>query len=381
MKKRLLMVSPCLGVLSVGRICSDLAIEWEKKGYEVKVGYGRIPFVPEKSRRFGVRIGNMIGVYIHALISLIFGYHATGWCSKWATKRFLKWADEWDPEILWLHNLHDNYVNVVELFKWIKTRPNMKVYWTHHDFWAMTGCCCCYTGACDRWKEACYTCPKGSRGKRRGIFGGSEKREYQTKRKAFLGVKDMTMICPSKWLAGLLKQSYLSCYPIEVVHNTIDTTIFKPTYGDFRKRYNLEGKKIILGVAGFWEAPTKGFDDFMELSKLIDADTMIVLVGLTPKLMKKLPENVVGIPRTNSAVELAEIYTTADVFFNPTKLDNFPTVNLEARACGCPIITYDSGGCPETVEGYDKAVVLMGDEKTPSGFLSAFRSCVVCNER
>lgn len=370
--KRLLMVSPCCGVLSVGRICTDLALEWEAKGYEVKIGYGRIAQVPEKYRRFGVRIGNVIGVYLHALISLIFGYHATGWCSLWATRRFLRWADKWNPEILWLHNLHDNYVNVVELFKWIKEHPQMKVLWTQHDFWAMTGCCC-YTGECDRWKEECKHCPPGTKSRRRGIFGGSECREFQTKKKAFLGVKDMTLICPSKWLADLFRQSYLSCYPIEVVKNKIDTTVFKPTQGSFRSRYGLEGKKLILGVAGFWDAPTKGLSDFLALSKMIGEDVRIVLVGLTPKLLKGLPVNVIGIGRTNRAVELAEIYTTADVFFNPTKLDNFPTVNLEARACGCLVITYDSGGCPETVEGYDKAVVLSGADKSPEGFLSAAR--------
>lgn len=368
--KRLLMVSPCCGVLSVGRICTDLALEWEKKGYEVKIGYGRIPDVPPKYRRFGVRIGNMLGVYLHAIISLIFGYHATGWCSLWATKRFVKWADKWDPEILWLHNLHDNYVNVVELFRWIKTRPQMKVYWTQHDFWAMTGCCG-YNDGCERWRNQCYKCPAGTKSRRRGIFGGSERREFQIKKQAFLGVKDMTIICPSKWLAGMFQQSYFSSYPIEVVKNQINTSIFKPTAGDFRIRHGIAAKKIVLGVAGFWETPTKGFNDFMQLAKIIPPDIVIVLVGLTPKLMKQLPDNIIGIARTDSAVELAEIYTTANVFLNPTKMDNYPTVNLEAKACGCPIVTYDSGGCPETVEGYDKAIVLHGSDKSPEGFLLA----------
>ena len=368
--KRLLLINPVCGILSTGRICADIAREYEAKGWEVKIAYGRRGEVPPRSRKYAVRIGNMVGVYLHALISLIFGYHATGWCSLWATKRFVKWAEKWNPDVLWLHNLHDNYINVVELFRWIKTRPGMRVLWTQHDFWAMTGCCC-YTGACERWKEGCAHCPPGTKERRRGLFGGSEGREFQTKKKAFLGVKDMTLICPSKWLANLFERSYLSCYPIKVVKNTIDTRVFKPTPGDFRARRRLEGKKIILGVAGFWETPTKGFDDFLALSKLIDKDTRIVLVGLTPKLMKNLPDNVIGLGRTNSAEELASIYTTADVFFNPTQLDNFPTVNLEAAACGCPIVTYDSGGCPETVEGYAKAEVLSGAEKCPAGFLRA----------
>ena len=369
-KKRLLMVSPCCGVLSVGRICTDIALEWESKGYEVKIGYGRIPNIPHKYRRFGVRIGNMAGVYLHALISLLFGYHATGWCSLWATRKFIKWAEEWNPQVLWLHNLHDNYVNVVELFRWIKTRPNMKVFWTQHDFWAMTGGCT-YTMDCENWRKGCPSCPAGIRNRRRGLFGGSERREFQIKKRAFLGVKDMTLICPSRWLADSFKESYLSCYPIEVVKNTVDKTVFKPTKSDFRGQYGLEECKIILSVAGFWESPTKGFDDLIRLSALVNKDMKIVVVGLPKQMLKGLPANMIGIGRTNSASELAGIYTTADVFFNPTKLDNFPTVNLEARACECPIITYDSGGCKETVEGYDKAIVLSGADKTPKGFMEA----------
>lgn len=371
--KRLLLINPVCGILSTGRICADIADDYSSQGWEVKIAYGRKAEVPDRYRKYAIRIGNMVGVYLHALISLIFGYHATGWCSRLATKKFVKWADDWNPDVLWLHNLHDNYVNVVELFKWIKTRPKMKVLWTQHDFWAITGCCC-YTGDCEEWRQECPACPKGTSFYRRGLFGGSESREYQTKKKSFLGVKDMTLICPSNWLASLFRDSYMNCYPIIVEHNKIDLNIFKPTHGEFRERHGLVGKRVILGVAGFWESPTKGFGDFLTLAKLIDDNTRIVVVGLTSKLLKNLPRNILGIGRTNSAAELAEVYTSADVFFNPTRLDNFPTVNLEARACGCPIITYDTGGCAETVEGYDKAIVLKGKDKNPLAFLRAVES-------
>jgi glycosyltransferase involved in cell wall biosynthesis len=184
----------------------------------------------------------------------------------------------------------------------------------------------------------------------------------------------MTLICPSQWLADLFLQSYLSCYPIKVIKNTIDQGVFKPRRSDFRIKYNVESDKIILAVAGFWEAPTKGFDDILKLSTLLRDDEKIVVVGLTDRLLKNLPQNIIGIRRTNNAEELAEIYSAANVFYNPTKLDNFPTVNLEARACECPVVTYDSGGCKETVEGYNKAIVLYGDQKTPEGFLNAART-------
>ena len=157
----------------------------------------------------------------------------------------------------------------------------------------------------------------------------------------------MTLVTPSKWLAGLVKESFLKDYPVEVINNGIDTSIFKPTPSDFRKRYHIEDKKVLLGVAAVWDE-RKGLNDFVKLSKMLDDDYKIVLVGLSEKQIKEVPDNIIKISRTNSAVELAEIYTAADVFLNLTYEDNYPTVNLEAQACGTPVITYDTGGSVES---------------------------------
>lgn len=59
---------------------------------------------------------------------------------------------------------------------------------------------------------------------------------------------------------------------------------------------------------------------------------------------------IICIPRTNSTQELATIYTVADLFVNPTYEDNYPTVNLESRACGTHVIAYDVGGTKETLD-------------------------------
>lgn len=195
---------------------------------------------------------------------------------------------------------------------------------------------------------------------------------HNANKRAYLGVKNMLLITPSKWLANLTRESFLKCYPVKVINNKIDESIFKPTPSNFRDCYHLTDKYLILGVASTWEV-RKGLDDFLKLASMIDKDARIVLVGLSKNQIAKCPKNITGITRTNSAKELAEIYSAADVFFNPTKEENYPTVNLEARACCCPIVTYDTGGCAETVEGYSKAIVLRGENKTPEGFLAAIR--------
>ena len=171
-------------------------------------------------------------------------------------------------------------------------------------------------------------------------------------------MKDMTLITPSVWLADLVKQSFLKEYPVKVVPNTIDTNIFRPTKGDFRKRKDLECKKIVLGVASAW-SERKGLSDFVKLSEKLPSEYRIVLVGLTKKQIQKMPENILSIERTNSAKELAQIYTAADVFINLTYEDNYPTVNLEAQACGTPCLTYRTGGSVESVPSEN--IVEQGD--------------------
>ena len=169
----------------------------------------------------------------------------------------------------------------------------------------------------------------------------------------------MTLITPSRWLANLVKQSFLKEYPVEVHYNTINADMFKTTLGDFRVRYQLQDKFIVLGVASTWD-DRKGLRDFFQLAKMLDERFVIVLVGLNKRQLRSLPANIIGIGRTNDAKELAMIYTTADVFVNPTYEDNYPTVNLEAEACGTKVITYDTGGCRETIHDPQGVVIKTG---------------------
>ena len=266
------------------------------------------------------------------------------------------------------------YVDIKGNEKSLSKMSEIEVKWTLHDCWAFTGHCAYFDYAnCDKWETGCCACPEKS-AYPASIFLSRAKANWRIKKVAFSGIKNMTLIAPSMWLADLTRQSFLKEYPVEVVHNTIDTSIFKPTQSNFRERMGLNGKTMILGVANVWDH-RKGLQDFLSLRRLLDARNdktgqtcFIILVGLTDCQISSLPPGIIGIARTNSASELAEIYSAADWFFNPTHEDNYPTVNLEARACGCRVVTYDTGGSAETVEGYDNAWVLKGEEKSPEGF-------------
>lgn len=340
---KVLMINSVCGVGSTGRICTDIADMLLSQGHECKIAYGRGE-VPEKYRDISVRIGSTFEVYCNVLKSRLFdneGFNAVG-----ATKKLVRWIKEYDPDVIHLHNIHGYYLNVKILFDYLKT-SGKKIIWTLHDCWAFTGHCTHFqVPHCDKWRTECEKCIRVKDYPKALI--SHAKRNYKRKKQTFCGVPNLTIVTPSKWLSGLVEQSFLSEYQTVVINNGIDLSVFKPTESDFRERFGLTVKKIILGVASVWEK-RKGFNDFLELAKLIDDSYRIVLVGVNDKQLKILPSSVIGIKRTNNVKELAEIYTAADVLFNPTYEDNYPTVNLEAQACGTPVITYPTGGSVESV--------------------------------
>ena len=326
---------------STGKIMMSIHNELLKEGHESYVVWGRGRKSQNKNE---IYMNDKIGVYYHALMSRLTG--KTGFYSKKSTKRLLKKLDEIKPDIIHLHNIHGYYINIELLFNYIK-KNKIKVVWTLHDCWSFTGQCPHFiTKNCDKWKTGCYNCPMIHEYPK--TIKDNSKWNYKKKKELFTNV-DMTIITPSKWLSKLVKESYLNKYEVEVINNGIDTNIFKPTESNFRKKYHLENKKIILGVASTWTWK-KGLYDFIELSKIIDENYQIVLVGLSKKQIKQLPNNIIGITRTENQNELAGIYSTSDIFFNPTYEDNYPTVNLEALACETPVISYDTGGCSECID-------------------------------
>lgn len=336
---------------STGRIVLDIHNALSTNGYKSYVAYGR-----EKTKNCSnaIRIGRKIDIYTHVLKTRFFDKHGFG--SKQATKDFIKKVKELDPDIIHLHNIHGYYINIKILFDYLK-QINKQVIWTLHDCWPFTGHCAYFDFVgCNKWEKGCFKCPQKSKYPKSWLFDNSSN-NWKIKKELFTGIKSLTLVSPSQWLADLVKKSFLKEYPVVVIPNGIDISVFKPTPSDFRKKYRIEDKFVILGVANVWEE-RKGLKYFFELSKLLNEDEVIVLVGLSRKQKKNLPKNIIGLSKTHSVKELVEIYTAADVFVNPTLEDNFPTVNLEAQACGTFVITFDSGGAKETLSSVNNGVVV-----------------------
>ena len=347
---KIVQINATCGAGSTGKICVAVSKLLNERGVENYILYSSY----QSDYENGIKYMSDKEIPLQALKSRIFGNY--GFNSKKATKRLISKLKEISPDIIHLHNLHSHNVDLKMFFNYIKSQK-IKLYWTFHDCWAFTGYCPhFFMTKCDKWQTACNECPQ----KRvYSWFFDNSKKLYNAKKELFTNL-DLTIITPSKWLGDLVKQSFLKEYPVKVINNGINLNVFKPVQGDFRKRYNIENKKVVLGVAFDWGV-RKGLDIVIELSRRLPGDYQIVLVGTNDSVDKQLPGNIISIHRTQNQKELAEIYSQANVLINPTREENYPTVNMEAIACATPVITFKTGGSPEILDEKTGSVVEIDD--------------------
>ncbi len=335
----------CVPYGSTIKISLGILEQAEKNGYEVHsaAGFSTHPISELPSYHF--QIGNAVTKKLHQELASFTGRN--GCYSRLSTRQLIKKIDQIKPDIIHLHNIHGWYINIPMLFDYIK-RKGIRVVWTLHDCWAFTGHCPYFTfSGCEKWKTECGGCPSYTAYPQCRFDDSAQM--FKRKNEWFLGVKDMTLVTPSQWLADLVKESFLKAYPVKVINNGIDLSVYKPIQSDFKAKHKLENKFVLLGVSFAWE-DRKGSDVFAELSKRLGEEYAIVMVGVDEKTSATLPDNIIQIQVTQNQRELVEIYSAADLFVNPTREDNFPTVDLEALACGTPVLTFDTGGSPETVD-------------------------------
>lgn len=345
---------------STGNIMMNIAKCARKEGVEVDTystntfsyRYQKLPKPPLGHCYYGTYLENTI----HYFMGRTIGFN--GCFSVLATKRLVKKMKKDKVDIIHLHNIHGYCINLFVLFRFIK-KNNIKLVWTLHDCWSFTGHCPYFDIAnCEKWKDGCQKCPQINRYPS-SIFDDS-KYMYKLKKKLLGDLKNVVLVTPSEWLANQIKDSFLKNNTVNVINNGIDLNIFKPTSSTYRNKWMCEEKKIILGVANCWEYK-KGLDVFIELASILDDEYQIVLVGTDEKVDEILPANVISIHRTKNQEELSKIYTAADLFINPTREDNFPTVNIEALACGTPVLTFNTGGSPEIINKTCGSIVKKDD--------------------
>ena len=356
---RILQINIRVNKGSVSRITEQIGLKVLEQGWESYIAYGR-PSNPSKSQT--IQIGTYNNVKWHYLMSNLTDRH--GLFSTKATKKLVEKIKQLHPDIIHLQNIHGYYLNYRVLFEFLNS-TNIPVVWTLHDCWSFTGHCSHFvTVGCEKWKSGCYGCPLTS-AYPRSLFFDFSKKNYELKMRLFSDNKNLHIVTVSEWLAGLVRQSFLKNCDIRVIHNGIDLSTFYPRNHDKHDRFK------IIGVASVWNKD-KGLNDFFELRKRLEIPNYeITLIGLTEEQLKHLPYGITGVQRTDTVDRLAEYYSDVDVFVNLTNADTFPSVNIEALACGTPVITYRTGGSPEIMDEHSGIVIDQGDI---SGLLRAIDS-------
>ena len=369
--KKLLQINPVIRInTSTGRIMQEIGELARANGWETYIAYsqGRDGVSPNAAHL--IPVGNRWSVAWHGIMTRLFDRH--GLASERATRQLIAEIQRIQPEIIHIHNIHGYFLNYRILFEYL-SNANIPVIWTVHDCWLYTGHCYYYSYVgCDKWKSQCEQCPQ-RRDFPTSWWVDRSQQNFGDKKKAFTSIsKELLTIVPvSEWIHGEMKQSFLKDYPYQVIHNGINLENFQVYPADeVKKRYGLEGKRILLGVASIW-MEEKGWNDFMQLAGMLNPDEVIVLVGVKEEQKKGLPATIVPISRTDNLKQLAELYAAAEALVNPTWQDNYPTVNLEAIACGTPVVTYRTGGSIEVITPDTGFIVEQGDI---SGLMEAVRT-------
>lgn len=338
--------------LSIGKISQAIGEKAMEYGWESWITYsarfGMNESQLKRIRSNVIKCGSIVDTYLHYIDFRLFDNE--GLASKKSTRRLIEQIKLIDPDIIQLHDIHDHWINYPILLDCL-AKLEKPVVWVQHDCWAFTGGCMYFDMIdCEKWKTGCISCPE-----KRTLLLNQAERNFNLKKKLLAKVNNLTFISVSDWIGNMLKVSVQMDRPIKTIHNGIDLSKFKPCA---KKRK--DGKFRILGVAAVWNA-RKGFSDFIKLRTLLSYDYEITLVGLSQKMINNLPPHIFGIRRTTNIDELAMLYSKSDVYVLPTYSDNYPTTNLEALACGTPVITYNTGGSPEAIDEKTGVVVEQGN--------------------
>ena len=350
---KVLQINAVYGQGSTGTIVRDIEHLCEQNDIECYVA-SPDPKVREAKR--GYVIGNIVDHKLHALLCRINGMQA--YFSHFPTWNLCRYIDQIKPDVVHLHNLHSNYIHLNILLKYL-AKKDIRTIITLHDCWFYTGGCFHYSAAkCDGWLRECGQCPKGRTGSP-SYLGDYSSDILEDRKRLFKAIPHLTVIGVSKWIASEAKRTFFCNRPVFTIYNGIDLSVFRFRESNLRNRLRLTDKRIILGPAQKWLSPVNKETLDYFTSNMLDEE-VLVLFGCKDTC-NYLPHNVIQYGFINNRQDLIELYSSADVFVNCTREESLSLVNIEAQACGTPVVTYDGTGVQETVDGICGITVSSGN--------------------
>ncbi len=341
---KILQINATYGNTSTGSIVYDIDNILQKASYQSKVAC----IVSSVQSDNIILVGTKRDRKWHALWARITGKQA--FYSKKSTRKFLKKLQGDMPDIIHLHNIHSNFLNLPILINFVK-KNKIPLVITFHDCWYFTGKCYHFLdNGCDKWKTLCEKCPKRYKDIP-SIFFDSSKNVF-TKKKHLFDMENLYIVGCSKWVSEEARQSpLLEKAQIFQIYNGIEPSLFNPDRGDLREELGLENSFVLVTMANKWfdsrnKDIRKGVLDWLK-----SKDAKAIIIGCSEEQIKDYQSvtNTICLGFIKDREYLVKAYNTASVFLNLTFVDTLPTVNMEAASCGVPIITYNSGGSGELV--------------------------------
>lgn len=353
---RVLQINANYGFGSTGLIMKDIGQALSKSGHDAYFAYQNT----NQEIKNGYRIGNVFDWKCHAIACRVFGKQ--GYYSKKATVKLLNHIKEINPDVVHLHNLHSNYVNINMLLEYLAINDIATVI-TMHDCWYFTGKCFHYVDSkCDRFQYGCGQCKKKN-APPISIFFDCSKKVLQDKKRFLMSIPRLKIVGCSQWICNEAKKSILKKRDICCIYNGVDTAIFCRDQNELRQKLKLENEFVVMGMANKWLLP----ENIIMVEKVSSLpDVRLLIVGCNKKQIKmlsKISTDIISVGYIKERKKLAEFYNSADVFVNLTHADTLPTVNMESICCGTPVITYDSCGSPELVDDESGVIVKEYDEE------------------
>lgn len=338
---KVLQVNVSYGYGSTGTIVRDLYLQCAQNQIECKVAC--LYYTEQNSDIYCMSAP--LSNKLHALFSRIEGKQ--GYYSKRATLKLLRFIKVYNPDIVHLHNLHSNYINLPILLSYL-SEIDVKVVVTHHDCWLYTGGCSHYTHShCFKWKESCGNCPQRYE-EFAAIIRDSSSQILRDKVRLFSAVKKLTSVGVSNWITNEARVgAFAHAYSI-TIHSGIDTSFFRPVDSSLRNALNIDDKFIILAPTNKWFLPSnRNILDYF-LTHLTD-DMILLFFGPGDFQAPSFTNQVLNIGFISSREQLRELYCAGDVMVNCSKEDTLSLLNLEVQSCGTPVVTYSNTGIKETI--------------------------------
>lgn len=342
---RVLLIDVNYGDSSTGKIVQDLQATVNADGGTATACYGR-----GEDRTDSVagvfKFGLDWETYVHAALTRLTGY--TGCFSHFSTRRLIKYIDEFQPDIIHIHELHAYFVNLKPLLTYI-AKKGIPVVWTFHCEFMYTGKCG-HAFDCNNWINGCGKCP--SLGEYVSTFWFDHTREMLAEKKRLLDALDLRIVAPSQWLADRCRRSCLGDRPISVIHNGVDTSIFYPRDASkLREELGIGvDEKVVLALAPNLMDERKGGEFVLGLAGMnSERHVRFVIVGVeNGTLPAEVPDNVIAKGPIYDKSLLATYYSMADAFVICSKRETFSMTCAEALCCGTRVFGFKSGA-PESV--------------------------------